>query len=101
MLCAPQLPPAASTPTTRAVYYALGLPLGLLEPACFDSDVVAAVSFMRQPPRIRSSRSTSNSSGIGIKSKPVPVATRAPAPSRIRVLVRRARRVLSAPTRRL
>ncbi|KAH9058297.1 hypothetical protein EDB87DRAFT_1823162 [Lactarius vividus] len=96
MLCAPQLPAAASTPTTRAVYYALGLPLGRLERACVDWDVVAAISFMRQPPRIRSSCS----SGIDAKSKPVVVVAPTPAPSRIlRVFVRRARRVLSAPAK--
>ncbi|KAI9453564.1 hypothetical protein BJY52DRAFT_1214103 [Lactarius psammicola] len=100
MLCAPQLPAGASTPTTRAVYYALGLPLGRLDHACVDWDVVAAISFMRQPHRIKSSRSTcSNSSGVGIKSKPAVVVTRVPALSRIlRVFVRRARRVLTAPT---
>ncbi|KAH9070778.1 hypothetical protein EDB83DRAFT_2550918 [Lactarius deliciosus] len=98
MLCAPQLPAAASTPTTRAVYYALGLPLGRLERACVDWDVVAAISFMSQPPRIRSSRCTS--SVISEKSQPVVVVTRAPAPSRIlHVFVRRARRVLSAPAK--
>ncbi|KAI9444573.1 hypothetical protein H4582DRAFT_1909837 [Lactarius indigo] len=72
---------AASTPTTRAVYYALGLPLGRLERACVDRDVVAAISFMRQPPRVRNSSSASSSgSGVGVKSKPVVVVTRAPAP---------------------
>ncbi|KAH9041401.1 hypothetical protein EDB85DRAFT_1923065 [Lactarius pseudohatsudake] len=95
MLCAPQLPAAASTPTTRAVYYALGLPLGRLECACVDWDVIDAISFMRQTPRC-----TSSSCGISVKSKPVDVVTRAPAPSRIlRVFVRRARRVLSAPAK--
>ena len=99
MLCAPQVPAAASTPETRAVYYALGLPLGRLERACVDWDAVTAISFMRQPPsRVRNSRS-GNSSGIGIKSKPV-IFTRAPAPLRIlRMFVRRARHVLNAPTR--
>ncbi|KAH9024408.1 hypothetical protein EDB84DRAFT_1506745 [Lactarius hengduanensis] len=98
MLCAPQLPAAASTPTTRAVYYALGLPLGRLERACVDWDVVATISFMRQT--LRSSRCTSSSCGVSVKSKPADVVTRAPAPSRIlRVFVRRARRVLSAPAK--
>lgn len=81
----------------RAVYYALGLPLGRLERECVDSDAVAAISFMRQPPR---SRSTVKSSGVGTKSKSVAVVTRAPTPSRIlRVFARRARLVLSAPAR--
>ena len=98
MLCAPQVPAAASTPETRAVYYALGLPLGRLERACVDWDAVTAISFMRQPLRIRNSRS-GNSSSMGTKPKPV-VFTRSLAPLRVlRVFVRRARHVLSAPTR--
>ncbi|KAF8274334.1 hypothetical protein EI94DRAFT_1714222 [Lactarius quietus] len=97
MLCAPQVPAAACTPTTRAVYYSLGLPLGRLEHACVDWDAATSISFMRQSHRVR--KSSRSSIDTGIKSKPV-VATRAPAPARIlRVFVRRARHVLSAPTR--
>jgi hypothetical protein len=82
----------------RAVYYALELPLGRLEPTCVDWDDVTAISFMRQPTRVRGSRS-SDRSDTGTKSRPVD-ATRAPATSRmLRVLVRRVRHVLSAPTR--
>ena len=96
MLCAPQVPAAACTPKMRAVYYALGLPFGHLESACVDLDAVTAISFMRQPSR---SRRSSKSSDTSIKSKPA-VVTRVPAPVRIlRVFVRRARHVLSAPTR--
>ena len=80
----------------RAVYYALGLPFGHLERACVDMDAVTAISFMRQSSR---SRRSSQSSDISIKSKPV-VVTRVPEPTRIlRVFVRRARHILSAPTR--
>ena len=80
----------------RAVYYALGLPFGHLESACVDLDAVTAISLMRQPSR---SRRSSKSSDTSIKSKPA-VVTRVPAPVRIlRVFVRRARHVLSAPTR--
>ena len=104
MLSAPNILPAANTPKTRAVYYALRLPLGRLERECIDADDVIAISIMRLQTRVRGSRS-SNSSDTGIKSKPAVatsvVATRAPAPSRIRVLARRVRHVLSAPTRRV
>ena len=94
MLCAPQVPAAACTPKMRAVYYALDLPFGRLERACVDLDAVTAISFMRQ-----SSRSHRSSKSSDIKSKPVFV-TRVPTPARIlRVLVHRARHVLSAPTR--
>ena len=80
----------------RAVYYALGLPFGRLERSCVDLDAVTAISFMRQSSR---SRRCSQSSDTSIKSKPV-VVTRVPAPARIlRVFVRRACHVLSAPTR--
>ena len=96
MLCAPQVPAAACTPKMRAVYYALGLPFGRLERSCVDLDAVTAISFMRQSSR---SRRCSQSSDTSIKSKPV-VVTRVPAPARIlRVFVRRACHVLSAPTR--
>jgi hypothetical protein len=76
MLCAPQVPAAACTPKTRAVYYALGLPLGSLERACVDQDAITAISFLRQPPRSRRSGESS------IKSNSV-VVTRAPAPAHI------------------
>jgi hypothetical protein len=36
ILCAPQVPAAACTLEMRAIYYALGLPLGPLERACVD-----------------------------------------------------------------
>ena len=79
----------------RAVYYALGLPFGHLERACVDLDVVTAISFMRQQSRSR----RISKSDTSIKSKPV-VVKRVPAPARIlRVVVRRARRVLTAPAR--
>ena len=98
MLSAPNIPPAASTPQTRAVYYALGLPLGRLERACVDLDDVNAISFMRLPTRVRGGRS-GDGSDTGIKSKVVAVV-RQPAPVRIlRMFARRARHVLSAPTR--
>jgi len=85
LLCAPHISAALSTPQTRAVYYALGLPLGHLERACIEWDDVTAISFMRRD--------------TGIMSKSVAVA-RASAPARIlRVFVRRARHILSAPTR--
>jgi hypothetical protein len=58
----------ACTPKTRAVYYALGLPLGPLERACIEQDTVTAISFMRQLPR---SRRTNKSSDTSIKSKSV------------------------------
>ena len=105
MLSAPNILPAANTPQTRAVYYALRLPLGRLERECVDVDDVIAISIMRLPTRVRGSRSR-KSCDTGSKSKPVVapsvVATRAPAaPSRIRALARRVRHVLSAPTRRV
>ena len=96
MLCAPHLPAAASTQTTRAVYYALRLPLGRREPGCVDSDVVAAIK--RQAPRVSSSRSASNSSGVGIESS-VSVVTSSSVPLRIKRIFRRAGHVLSALSR--
>ena len=98
MLCAPDIPPAASTPKMRAVYYALELPLGRLEPACVDWDDVTAISFMSRPTRVRGNRN-SDRSETSTKSRPVD-AIRAPASSRmLRVLARRVRHVLSAPSR--
>jgi hypothetical protein len=98
MLYAPNVLPAVNTPRTRAVYYALRLPLGRLEPAWIDLDDVIAITFMRRPTRVRGGRS-GNSSDTGIKSNPVTVA-RVPAPARIlRTFVRRACHVLSAPAR--
>ncbi|KAH9973191.1 hypothetical protein BGW80DRAFT_1497959 [Lactifluus volemus] len=46
LLCAPRLLPSASTLTTRALYYALGIPLGDLDPSCVDWDVVESIRFM-------------------------------------------------------
>ena len=97
MLSVPQVPAAASTPTTRAMYYALELPFGRLDRACVDRDAVAAISFKRQPASVsRRIYDNSNSSDVGKKSKSVSVAL---ASSRIRVFFHRARNVLSAPSR--
>ncbi|KAH9987695.1 hypothetical protein BJV77DRAFT_772103 [Russula vinacea] len=79
MLCAPQVLPADCTPTTRAIFYALGLPLGRLDESCVDWDVVDAIMFIPSRPLPRRSNSKK------------PAAVRGSSSSRIRVLFRRAR----------
>ncbi|KAH9980768.1 hypothetical protein BJV74DRAFT_83550 [Russula compacta] len=81
-LRAPPVPPACSTPTTRAIHYALGIPLGEFDPSCVDRDVVEDIMFI---PRVAASRRGK---------KPV-----IRAPSRIRMLFRRARYLLTASAR--
>lgn len=83
-LQAPRVLPAECTPTTRAVYYALGMPLGELDRACVDWDVIKSIVFI--PPAYRI--------GSNISKKPAVRDS-----SRIRGLFRRARRVFSAPSR--
>lgn len=79
MLCAPQVLPADCTPTTRAIFYALGLPLGRLDESCVDWDVVDAIMFIPSRPLPRRSNSKK------------PPAVRGSSSSRIRVLFRLAR----------
>lgn len=90
MLCAPQVLPADCTPTTRAIFYALGLPLGRLDESCVDWDVVDAIMFIpssRPPPRRGNSKKLA--------------AVRGSSSSRIHVLFRRARHFFSTPARAL
>ncbi len=85
LLGVPQVLPADCTPTTRSIYYALGLPLGKLDESCIDWDVVDTILFIRSRlPRRHRNRELP----AGSFRKEVPSSS----PSRIRVLFRRARR---------
>ena len=85
LLGVPQVLPADCTPTTRSIYYALGLPLGKLDESCIDWDVVDTILFIRNRlPRRHRNRELP----AGSFRKEVPSSS----PSRIRVLFRRARR---------
>lgn len=87
MLCAPQVLPADCTPTTRAIFYALGLPLGRLDESCVDWDVVDAIMFIPSFPPCRKGSSK------------MAAAARGSSSSRIHVLFRRARHFFSTPAR--
>ena len=68
----------------RAVYYALGMPLGELDQSCVDWDVIKSIVFMPRAYRM----------GIKVSKKAAGRES-----SRIRGLFRRARRVFSVPSR--
>ncbi|KAH9953359.1 hypothetical protein BC827DRAFT_1273530 [Russula dissimulans] len=85
-LCPPQVLPATCTSTTRAIFYALGIPLGELDRSCADLDVVESIVLISLPAAQRR-----------VNKKPV-VFVRAPS-SRMRVLFRRMRHILTAPAR--
>ncbi|KAH9953362.1 hypothetical protein BC827DRAFT_1159275 [Russula dissimulans] len=85
-LCPPQVLPATCTSTTRAIFYALGIPLGELDRSCVDLDVVESIVLISLPAAQRR-----------VNKKPV-VFVRAPS-SRMRVLFRRMRHILTAPAR--
>ena len=90
LLRVPQVLPADCTPTTRSIYYALGLPLGELDESCIDWDVVDAIMFMpsRPPRRLCGGRLPATaSSGSSTSSSSSRL--------RIRVLFRRARHFFS------
>ncbi|KAI0297552.1 hypothetical protein B0F90DRAFT_1738050 [Multifurca ochricompacta] len=93
-LCAPLLLPATLTPTTRAIYYALELPLGNLDQSCIDWDVVEVILFMRRG----ATAPAANASPRSCKGHH-PVVQSVRVSSRIRMLLRRARHIMSAPTR--
>jgi hypothetical protein len=86
LLCAPQVLPADCTPTTRSIYYALGLPFGDLDESCIDWDVVDAIMFMpSRPPRRYLGCQLPAAAFVGSSSSR----------SRMRVLFRRFRRFFS------
>jgi hypothetical protein len=90
LLRVPQVLPADCTPTTRSIYYALGLPLGKLDESCIDWDVVDAIMFIPgRPPRRLCGRQLP--AAIFRESSSPTTSPR----SRIRVLFRRARRFFS------
>jgi hypothetical protein len=91
MLCAPQVLPADCTPTTRAIFYALGLPLGQLDESCVDLDVVDAIMFIPSCLPRRRRRRCGNKMAAAVRGSS----------SRIQVLLRRARHFFSAPARHI
>ena len=90
MLRAPQVLPADCTPTTRAIFYALGLPLGKLDESCVDWDVVDTIMFIPSCPSPRRG-----------SSKKATAAVRRSSSSRIHLLFRRARHFFGTPARAL
>lgn len=89
-LRAPQVLPADCTPTTRAIFYALGLPLGKLDESCVDWDVIDATMFIPGCPTPRRGGS-----------KKATAAARRWSSSRIHLLFRRARHFFGTPARAL
>jgi len=83
-LCAPQVLPAACTPTTRAIFYALDIPLGELDQSCVDMDVAESIVLIS---RSAAQRRVNKKSVVRASS------------SRMRVLFRRMRHILTAPAR--
>ena len=90
MLRPPQVLPADCTPTTRAIFYALGLPLGKLDESCVDWDVVDTIMFI---PSCLSPRRGS--------SKKATATVCRSSSSRIHLLFRRARHFFGTPARAL